>query len=130
MQTLTYAGCVKAARKFFKLKRLTAQSSRLQKSGGCVYQAGKYRCAIGASFTDATMKEIKRRKFNKPNDLSRIGPATTTIAEMVKAGIVGIKKGELRKITKLQQTHDNWALGFAERVAKSHFCKLIGVKPD
>lgn len=123
MQVLTVNKVKKAARKYYKARKLTAQA-RNPKNRKCEYEVGTMRCAIGSALTQKTIDKIFEG-----------GHENTIVCALWTLGIVDVDADECAQLEVIQDAHDQWAKESALSGAKSpvtivfrnNFKALIGL---
>jgi hypothetical protein len=124
LQTLTVKQAIKAAGKAYDAKLLTAQHPVKEKRK-CVYELGKYHCAIGAGMNASTIKDVKAMGLNS---------GWGGLGRVEKYGCM--KTDDIIRLSALQAAHDAWANESRDgganaketRLSKARFLKLIGRK--
>lgn len=123
-QTLTVEEIKENARKYYQLKKLTAQHPN-PKFRRCTYKTNDdYCCSIGASLTQKTLKEIDEAHFNEIN-----------ISRLRDTKIINFNtEAEFNEIWDIQQAHDHWAnraqLDKDSKLEEETFCNIIGLEAE
>lgn len=120
-QVLTPAVVIRAARKFYRAKRLTAQHPDPSKRQ-CVFQQGRYRCAIGAALNERLLRRLKRERHSAP----------CSVHGLELSGYIDTwSVPNLDELQNIQQSHDLWAHSPSyERLQnEDKFREVLGLKP-